>query len=222
LNEETVLNGITFVISAPSGTGKTTVCGRLLAHDAKLRFSVSHTTRAPRTGEVEGENYHFVDESEFERLKAEGAFLESARYTGNLYGTSLRSVNDLLDAGFDVLLEIEVQGASLIRKSDFEAVFIFLLPPSMEILEQRLRDRGTDSKSKIEQRLREGNPEIAMARIFDYAVINDDLDTAVGEVQEIIRAEREGATRDVHARFGLEHVLEGWQSRVRAPDAARD
>jgi guanylate kinase len=110
----------------------------------------------------------------------------------------------------------------LIRKSDFDAVFVFLLPPSMEILEQRLRDRGTDSESKIEQRLREGNPEIAKAKIFDYAVINDNLDTAVGEVQEIIRAEREGATADVRARFGLEHVLGAWQSRASRPAASRD
>jgi guanylate kinase len=215
------MKGITFVISAPSGTGKTTVCGKLLAQDARLRFSVSHTTRKPRTGETDGEEYHFVSESEFERLREQGAFLESARYTGNLYGTSFRAIQDSLEAGLDILLEIEVQGASLIRNSDFEAVFIFLLPPSMEIVERRLRDRGTDSESLIEQRLREGHPEIAMARIFDYAVINDDLQTAVEEVKEIIGAERAGETRDVRARFGLEHVLEDWLTRAAAPEVSR-
>ncbi len=215
------MKGITFVISAPSGTGKTTVCGKLLAQDARLRFSVSHTTRKPRTGEADGEDYHFVSESEFERLREQGAFLESARYTGNLYGTSFRAIQDSLEAGLDILLEIEVQGASLIRNSDFEAVFIFLLPPSMEIVERRLRDRGTDNESLIEQRLREGHPEIAMARIFDYAVINDDLQTAVEEVEEIIGAERAGETRDVRARFGLEHVLEDWLTRATASEVSR-
>jgi guanylate kinase len=120
------------------------------------------------------------------------------------------------------LLEIEVQGASLIRKSDFDAIFVFLLPPSMETLQQRLRDRGTDSDAKIEQRLGEGNSEIAMARIFDYAVINDALSEAVSEVQEIIRAEREGSTADVRARFGLAQVLERWQSETGRSDTARD
>ena len=216
------MSGKTFVISAPSGTGKTTVCGKLLAGDSNLRFSVSHTTRKPRAGEIAGQDYHFVDEAEFERLIEEGAFLESARYTGNLYGTSFGAIRESLDRGFDILLEIEVQGANLIRESDFEAVFIYLLPPSMETLEHRLRDRGTDSESLIERRLREGHPEIAMAKIFDYAVINDDLQTAVGEVEEIIAAEREGNTSDVLARFGLEHVLEGWLTRTKLPDDSRD
>lgn len=216
------MSGITFVISAPSGTGKTTVCGKLLGQDKKLRFSVSHTTREPRESEVDGGDYHFVDQSEFKRLIDEDAFLEWAHYTGNLYGTSFQSIRASLDAGFDVLLEIEVQGANLIRESSFEAIFIFLLPPSMEVLEQRLRDRETDSESKIEQRLREGNSEIAMARIFDYAVINDDLNNAVTEVQQIILAEREGSTEDVRERFGLERVLEDWRDRGKAPDTAGD
>lgn len=214
------MSGLTFVISAPSGTGKTTVCGMLLAQDSNLRFSVSHTTRRPREGEPDGEAYHFVSEGEFRRLISEGAFLEHARYTGNLYGTSYRSIEDSLAMGFDILLEIEVQGAGLIRKSDFDASFIFLLPPSMSVLEQRLRDRGTDSEELIERRLSEGNPEIAMAKIFDYAVINDDLRTAVDKVREIVDAERKGTTAGVRERYGIENVLDAWLESSAAETAS--
>ena len=204
------MSGMTFVISAPSGTGKTTVCQNLIAQDDKLRFSVSHTTRKPRLGEMDRVNYHFVDEVEFNRLVAEEAFLESARYAGNLSGTSFAAIRGTLEAGRDIMLEIEVQGAQLIRNRKFEAVFIFLLPPSMEILEQRLRDRGTDTEELIKQRLSEGNAEITMAKIFDYAVINDKLLNTVEQVQEIICAERTGEIKDVRARFGVAKVLENW------------
>lgn len=204
------MSGMTFVISAPSGTGKTTVCQNLIEQDDKLRFSVSHTTRKPRLGEMDRVNYHFVDEVEFNRLVAEEAFLESARYAGNLYGTSFAAIRGTLEAGRDIMLEIEVQGAQLIRNRKFEAVFIFLLPPSMEILEQRLRDRGTDTEELIKQRLSEGNAEIKMAKIFDYAVINDKLLNTVEQVQEIICAERTGEIKDVRARFGVAKVLENW------------
>lgn len=205
------MSGRTFVISAPSGTGKTSVCHQLLADDPNLRFSVSHTTRAPRTGERDGLDYHFVSSEEFERLIQAGAFLEHARYTGNLYGTSFRAVRDSLERGFDVLLEIEVQGARLIRNSNFDAAFIFLLPPTMEVLEQRLRGRGTDSEALIQKRLAEGRSEVKMAELFDYAVINDDLSTAVAEVQDIIRAEREGDVEAARRHFGCAQVFAAWQ-----------
>lgn len=204
------MSGKTFVISAPSGTGKTTVCRRLLALDHKLRLSVSHTTRKPRTDETDRVDYHFVDETEFKRLIDQDAFLESARYAGNLYGTSFAGIRDSLGDGFDIMLEIEVQGAKLIRKRDYAAVFIFLLPPSMEVLGQRLRDRGTDSEELIKRRLNEGNAEIAMAKIFDYAVINDKLSDAVADVHAIIQSEREGNPDAVRGRFRVDQVLSTW------------
>lgn len=204
------MSGSTFVISAPSGTGKTTLCGRLLAQDSNLRFSVSHTTRPPRKGETEGDDYHFVSEARFKELVREDAFLEFARYAGNLYGTSFAGIEDSLKLGFDILLEIEVQGAAKIRASNFDAIFIFLLPPSMKVLDQRLRDRGTDSDEVIERRLKEGSPEISMASMFDYAVINDDLREAVANVRQIIDAERTGDTSAVRTAFGIEGVLSRW------------
>lgn len=203
------MSGVPFVISAPSGTGKTTVCKRLM-EDANMRFSVSHTTRPPRKGEVDGRDYHFVDKTAFQSLVEEGAFLEHALYTGNNYGTSYRAIEDSLKQGFDVLLEIEVQGAGQVRNSDVPVRFIFLLPPSMAVLEQRLRDRGTDSEEIITKRLREASSEIDAAKIFDYAVVNDDLDHAVEEVREIIEAERTGDTGAVLERCGLANVLEAW------------
>lgn len=203
------MSGVPFVISAPSGTGKTTVCKRLMK-DANMRFSVSHTTRPPREGEVDGRDYHFVDKTDFQSLVEDGAFLEHAVYTGNHYGTSYAAIQDSLNDGFDVLLEIEVQGAGQVRNSDVAVRFIFLLPPSMAVLEQRLRDRGTDSEEIITKRLREASSEIDAAKIFDYAVVNDDLDRTVNELREIIEAERTGETGAVRERCGLANVLDAW------------
>ncbi|MDP6981168.1 MAG: guanylate kinase [Myxococcota bacterium] len=217
MSSATGTRGKAFVISAPSGTGKTTVCHKLLASDPRLRFSVSHTTRPPRPGESNGIDYYFVDEAEFQRLIEEGEFLEHAQYTGNLYGTSYAAVETSLEEGIDVLLEIEVQGAKLVRDARFDAVFIFLLPPSLEELDVRLRGRGTDAENVIEKRLAEARSELEMADVFDYAIVNDDLEKAVAEVREVIEAERTGDSLRVRARLGRKRVMEVWRKAAEKP-----
>jgi guanylate kinase len=182
------------VVAAPSGTGKTTVCRRVVEADEDVVFSVSHTTRAPREGEVHGEDYHFVTHDAFEQMKDEGAFLEWAVYNGNHYGTSWESIDLPLAAGRDLLLEIEIQGARQVRERRDDARFIFLLPPSMEVLEERLKGRGTDSPEAIQRRLELAQKELAAVHDFDYSVTNGDLDECVASVMEIIRAERAGGS----------------------------
>jgi guanylate kinase len=199
---------IPFVVAAPSGTGKTTVCHRVVGDDAGVVFSVSHTTRDRREGEVDGEDYHFVGSSEFEQLAAEGAFLEWALYNGNRYGTSWDSIDAPLAEGRDVLLEIEVQGARQVRERRSDACFIFLLPPSMKVLEDRLRGRGTDTPEQVRQRLDLARKELAAIRDFDYAVVNDDIDRCVASVLEIIRAERSGGSEELRRRYAVAPALE--------------
>jgi guanylate kinase len=194
--------GIPFVVAAPSGTGKTTVCRRLVEADPLIEFSVSHTTRPPREGERDGIHYHFVTPEEFAKLIEEGAFLEWAEYNGNRYGTSWRAIEAPLGQGRDVLLEIEVQGAAQVRQRRPEARSIFLLPPSMEALRARLRGRGTDAPAEVEKRLAWAERvELREGLAFDYAVVNDDLDTCVAQVREILEAERAGRAAPLRRRF---------------------
>ena len=193
--------GIPFVVAAPSGTGKTTVCRRVVERDGRISFSVSHTTRRRRDGEVEGRDYCFVDEPEFRRLVAEGAFLEWAEYNAHLYGTSWKAIERGLAAGRELLLEIEVQGARQVRARRSDARLIFLLPPSMEELERRLQGRGTDSAAEIRRRLEVANRELEAIGDFDYAVTNDDLKCCVANLLEIIRAEREGSVGGLRESF---------------------
>jgi guanylate kinase len=193
--------GIPFVVAAPSGTGKTTVCRSVVARDERISFSVSHTTRRRRDGEVDGRDYCFVDESEFRRLVGEGAFLEWAEYNAHLYGTSWEAIDRGLAGGRDVLLEIEVQGARQVRARRADARLIFLLPPSMQELERRLQGRGTDSQDEIRRRLAVANRELEAIGDFDYAVTNDDLETCAANLLEIICAEREGAVGELRERF---------------------
>ena len=199
--------GIPFVVSAPSGTGKTTVCQRVVSSDPAIEFSISHTTRKPRSGETDGVDYHFTDTHRFRELTEEGRFVEHAEYGGNLYGTSHEAIDGPLERGHDVLLEIEVQGAGQIRDRRKDARFIFLVPPSMDELEQRLRGRGTDAPDVIEHRLAIAGNELRAVHRFDYVVVNDDLERAVEAVLEIIAAEREGQRGDVVARHGRETAL---------------
>jgi guanylate kinase len=192
--------GIPFVVAAPSGTGKTTVCRRVVERDPLVEFSVSHTTRAQRPGEEDAVAYHFVTREEFARLVAAGAFLEWAEYNGNHYGTSWASLDAPLARGRDVLLEIEIQGARQVRERRRDARLIFLLPPSLEVLERRLRSRGTDSPEAVAGRLALARRELAAADGFDYAVVNDDLERCVAEVAAILAAERAGDTSELRRR----------------------
>ncbi|MBA2847821.1 guanylate kinase [Thermosulfuriphilus ammonigenes] len=179
------------VISAPSGAGKTTLIRQLLRLEKNLIFSVSHTTRSPRPGEVEGKDYYFVSREEFESLVAAGAFLEWAEVHGNLYGTSMEKIREHLDSGRDVVLDIDVQGARQVRKKmGLEAALIFILPPSWSELERRLRSRGTEDEASLRRRLDAARQEIQAASEFDYLVLNDRFDRALSALRSILTAER--------------------------------
>ena len=193
-------SGFPVVVAAPSGTGKTTVCREVVARDGGIEFSVSHTTRPKRPAERDGVDYHFVTPEEFERLVAKGAFLEWAEYNGNLYGTSWAAIDEPLRDGRDLLLEIEVQGARQVRERRADARFIFLVPPTLATLRQRLEQRGSDDSAGIAKRLAIARREIEEGAHFDYVVVNDDLDTCVGDVLAILAAERSGDTARLRAR----------------------
>jgi guanylate kinase len=202
--------GHVFVIAAPSGTGKTTICRHILERDPRLRLSISHTTRKPRPGEKNGVHYHFVSDEKFRELREAGGFLEHAEYGGNVYGTSWKAIEAPLEVGHDVVLEIEVQGAAQVRERRPSACLIFLLPPSLEVLEGRLRGRGTDKEAVIQRRMALVDRELAAAKIFDYAVINDDLERAVADVLDVIAAVREGRGAEIDPLHGRVGVLERW------------
>jgi len=181
---------IVVVVSAPSGAGKTTVLVRALRELGGIRFSVSHTTRAPRGAERDGVEYHFVDRAAFERLRDEGGLLEWAEVHGNLYGTGLGEIERASAAGVDILLDVDVQGAAQVRRRIPEAVTVFILPPSYEVLEQRLRSRGQDDEATIRRRLAAAGREIDAFEQYDYAIVNDYLDGCVEELKSIVRAAR--------------------------------
>lgn len=212
--------GIPFVVAAPSGTGKTTVCRRVVERDPLVEVSVSHTTRGRRPGEEDGIAYHFVTREAFQGMVDDEEFLEWAEYHGNRYGTSWAALDAPLDRGHDVLLEIEVQGARQVRERRKDARLIFLIPPSMQVLEARLRQRGTESEEAVAGRLALARSELAVADgLFDYAVVNDDLERCVAEVCEILRTEREGGAGRLRARFDPAAALAGLR---RALPAAGD
>jgi guanylate kinase len=184
------MSGILFIVSAPSGAGKTSLVSALVAADPRIAKSVSYTTRAPRAGETDGREYHFVTVAEFERMLARGEFLEHALVHGNRYGTSGRWVGEQLERGRDILLEIDWQGAAQVRKARPDAVGIFVLPPSLTALEARLRGRGLDSEETIAQRLANARGEISHCDEFDYVIINEDFSCAAQDLISIVRAER--------------------------------
>ncbi len=182
--------GIVWVVSAPSGAGKTSLLRALLPADPQLRVSVSHTTRPPRPGEENGVNYHFVDRAAFESMAGAGAFLEHAEVFGNLYGTAEQTVRDGLAKGHDVVLEIDWQGARQVRQRFPQAVSIFIVPPGIPALRQRLSGRGQDSAEVIEQRMQAARREMSHFDEYDFLVVNDVFDHALADLQAIMRAER--------------------------------
>jgi len=184
------VTGTLYIISAPSGAGKTSLVKALLQVIEHITVSVSHTTRPSRVGETDGVDYHFVDKSTFEGLLNNQQFLEHAQVFDNYYGTAQKSVETLLNQGTDVILEIDWQGAEQVRKIFTEAVGVFILPPSRAELEQRLQGRGQDSEAIIQRRMRDAVNEMCHYAPFDYLVINDDFETALSELQAIVQTQR--------------------------------
>ena len=180
--------GQLIVLSGPSGVGKSTVIAELFAQRSNIYFSVSYTTRQPRVGEQDGVNYNFVSREEFERMIADDELLEYAEYVDNYYGTSMKLIQEKLDAGIDVLLDIEVQGAAKVRARCPDALFIFIIPPSFEELSRRLHRRNTDSEEVIAGRLAKARQEVREIPKYDYLVINDKVANAVHEIEAILTA----------------------------------
>jgi guanylate kinase len=182
--------GEIYIVSAPSGAGKTTLLKRLLTTDPRLRFSISLTTRAPRAGEAHGREYFFVTPEEFLQIRDRGGLLEWVEQFGHFYGTSRDYVSRSLAEGFGVVFDIDVRGAKALKKSYPSATFIFILPPSLEILEQRLRKRGELSADELARRLAQGRQELGEAHWYDFLVVNDKLEEALAQLQGIILASR--------------------------------
>ena len=184
------MKGLLFVVTAPSGAGKSSLINALLREDPTLKLSISFTTRAPRPGEQDGREYHFVDDATFLAMRERGEFLESAEVHGHRYGTSKKVILEALARGEDIVLEIDWQGARQIRSLYPDCIGIFILPPSVEELERRMRRRGQDSEAVIQRRLQAAKDELAHSNEFKYAIINKDFEEARTRVAELIAAER--------------------------------
>lgn len=197
------MNGNLFVVSAPSGAGKTSLVKALVESMPTLHVSISHTTRAMRRGETDGKDYHFVSKEEFAQIEQKDGFLEHARVFDHQYGTSRKFVENLLNNSGDVLLEIDWQGAQQVKKNMPEAHSIFILPPTLEVLEERLRSRGQDSDDSIKRRMRDAQNEINHCREFDYIVMNDRFDVALEDMQCIVRGSALRRDRQIHHFGGL-------------------
>jgi len=197
------MNGLLFIISSPSGGGKTSLVRPLLEAEPEVRLSVSYTTRDARPGEVDGRDYHFVTPPVFERMLEAGEFLESAVIYGNRYGTSQKWIERERAAGHDVLLEIDWQGAQQVRRLLRQVVTIFILPPSPEVLESRLRGRGQDNEEVVTRRLAAARHEIAHVSEYEYVIINEDFNRAAQDLRSIIRAERLKLARQLARNVNL-------------------
>ncbi|PYC23403.1 guanylate kinase [Aquipseudomonas alcaligenes] len=199
----TVTTGTLYIVSAPSGAGKTSLVKALLDSDVRIRVSVSHTTRAMRTGEVDGVNYHFVSREQFVAMLERSEFLEHAQVFDNLYGTSQKWVEQTLAEGFDLILEIDWQGAQQVRRLMPQAKSIFILPPTQEALRHRLTNRGQDSSEIIERRMRDAVSEMTHYVEYDYLVINDDFAHALDDLKAIFRANQLRASQQEQRHAGL-------------------
>ena len=202
--------GNLYVVSAPSGAGKTSLCKEIVDFFPRLRHSVSYTTRPPRAGEVEGRDYHFVARDAFDRMAAAGRFAEWAEVHGNGYGTAIATLEEARSGGYDLLLEIDCQGAAQIKHNYRHGVFIFILPPSIDELRRRLEGRGTDSAEIIARRIENARGEILQAAWYDYLVVNDDFSRARDEFRAIILAENcrsAWVLPTLPAEFGLAESL---------------
>lgn len=193
--------GLIFVVSAPAGCGKDTILNELFKLSDTVGYAVSATTRAPREGEINGVHYHFLSVEDFKQKIADGEVLEYTEYCGNYYGTLKQSVLDLTSQGKDAILKIEVEGAMNIKKQFPEACLVFILPPSLEVLEHRLRKRGTETEEKILERTAQAKTELKYAKNYDYLIVNDELETAVEDLAAVIRGEK-------HRRSRQENLLE--------------
>jgi guanylate kinase len=182
--------GILFVVSAPSGAGKTSLCEELVSQVPDLRYSVSYTTRRPRPAEIADRHYHFVEEATFRDMIKEGAFLEWAEVYGHLYGTPRAPIKEWISEGIDVLLDIDTQGALQIRRHEPDAVSIYILPPSLEVLRRRLEDRRGDAPDEIARRLKKARDEVKNYRDYAHVIINEDFKSAVRQLEAIVLAER--------------------------------
>ena len=196
--------GLLVVISGPSGVGKGTVRKALFNMPKhNLVYSVSMTTREKREGEVDGVDYYFVSKEEFQKRRKEGKFLETAEFVGNYYGTPLDKVNDQLDAGNEVVLEIEVEGAIQVKRKVPDCVMIFIVPPGKQALYDRLKRRGTENDEVIQERIAKANREFKLAHLYDYIVVNDEVNNAADRIMAIIRAEHAKTERSIHSYMEL-------------------
>lgn len=193
--------GNLFIVSAPSGTGKTTILKRIISEMENIMFSVSHTTRPPRPGEKDGVDYYFVEKDAFQKMQEQDLFHEWAEVHGNLYGTSRNAVQKIIDQGQDIILDIDVQGGlQAMDKVGDKGIFIFILPPSLQELEKRLVNRGTESESVIATRLKNAQGEIKIMEQYDYVIVNDSVAEAVDVLKSIIIAERSRKRRSVSGK----------------------
>ena len=183
------VEGITFIVSAPSGTGKTTTCRMLQEKMPDLKFSISHTTRSPRDGEKEGKDYFFISENEFKEKIAQGAFLEWAKVHNQYYGTAQETITRHRKNGDNIILELDVQGVESLRKMNFSGIFVFILPPSLEELISRLRNRGTENEDSIQKRIEVGKNEIKKYRMYDFVLTNSNVEDTVQKIISIIEVE---------------------------------